>query len=74
CQDQGNEDSFHNYDLKLLSKSAEHVNASESLKLPSEYDFDSINELEKLLPVSINSALLDILSEASTNKCVGDLK
>ncbi|GBM63928.1 hypothetical protein AVEN_164139-1, partial [Araneus ventricosus] len=74
-QNERNEDSFHNYDLfKLLKKSMEQINTSQSLKLLSEDDMDSVIEFEEFLTVSINSALLDMLSKASSNKCVEDLK
>ncbi|CAL1261955.1 unnamed protein product [Larinioides sclopetarius] len=74
CQE-GKEDLFHNYDsLKLAPKSAEKVNTFRSLKLLSDKDRNSVIEYEIFLPASINSALLDILSEASSSKCVEDFK
>ncbi|GBO33131.1 hypothetical protein AVEN_66545-1, partial [Araneus ventricosus] len=74
-QNEGNEESFHNYDLlKLVEKSAKHINTSQSLKLLSEENIDTINEFEKILPVSIQSTLLDMFPEAASNKCAEDLK
>ncbi|GBM82280.1 hypothetical protein AVEN_44367-1 [Araneus ventricosus] len=75
CENGENEDSFHNYDLlKFIKKSAEHINTSKNLKLLSKKDKEFLNEFEKFLPVSVNSTLLEMLSEASSNKCVEDLK
>ncbi|CAL1261973.1 unnamed protein product [Larinioides sclopetarius] len=74
CQE-GKEDLFHNYDsLKLVQKSAVQINTFESLKLHSGKDRNSVIEYEIFLPASINSALLEILSRASSNQCVKDFK
>ncbi|CAL1277755.1 unnamed protein product [Larinioides sclopetarius] len=75
CQNVDDTNFFQNYDVfKSIRKSAEDIQRAKNLKLISEEDKNFLSAFQDFLPKSINPILLEFLSQASSDKCVEDLK
>ncbi|CAL1277769.1 unnamed protein product [Larinioides sclopetarius] len=75
CQNGDDASFFHNYDIvKSIKKSAEDINFSKNLKEISVEDKKFLNSFPNFLPNLLNTTLLELLSQTTSEKCVQDLQ